>query len=86
MRMAASAATERNATREGGLQGLSARIRSYYSEVRNEMKKVTAPSWKEVRSTTVVVLVTVAFFGVFFFAVDAVLSRVVGTLIDHFSK
>ena len=30
------------------------RIRTFYNDVRTEMRKVTAPSWKEVRATTTV--------------------------------
>ena len=44
----------------------------FLSDVRAEMRKVVAPSRKEVRSTTGVVIVTVIIFGVFFFVVDAI--------------
>ncbi len=46
------------------------RTKSFYTEVRTEMKKVTSPSWKEVRATTVVVIITVFIFGLYFFLVD----------------
>jgi preprotein translocase subunit SecE len=49
----------------------------FLSDVRAEMKKVVVPSRKEVESTTSVVLITVFLFGLFFFVVDAVLSRAV---------
>ncbi|MGN6592166.1 MAG: preprotein translocase subunit SecE [Terriglobales bacterium] len=49
------------------------------------MKKVTAPSWKEVQGTTVVVLITVAIFGLFFYVVDYFLTGAVNWIIVHFS-
>ena len=42
----------------------------FLSDVRAEMRKVVAPTWKEVKSTTAVVIVAVFLFGVFFFVVD----------------
>jgi preprotein translocase subunit SecE len=47
------------------------RIRAFLHEVRVEMKQVTWPTRHEVFVTTWVVIVTVAFFGVFFFGVDS---------------
>ena len=55
------------------------RVKSFYQDVRTEMKKVTAPSFKEVRATTSVVIVTVFLFGVYFFIID----KIIGTGIDH---
>jgi len=37
-------------------------VKTFYNDVRTETRKVTAPSWKEVRATTAVVVVTVAIF------------------------
>jgi preprotein translocase subunit SecE len=49
------------------------RGRLFLSEVRNELKRVTWPSQKEVYATTVVVILTSAFFGLYLFALDQVL-------------
>jgi preprotein translocase subunit SecE len=49
------------------------RLRLFLSEVRNELKRVTWPSQKEVYATTVVVIVTSVFFGLYLFALDQVL-------------
>jgi preprotein translocase SecE subunit len=46
------------------------RIKTFYNDVRTEMKKVTAPSFKEVQATTTVVIITVFLFAVYFWAVD----------------
>jgi preprotein translocase subunit SecE len=62
------------------------RIKSFYNDVRTEMRKVTAPSWKEVRATTAVVVVTVFIFGVFFFITDNILQRAVTFLYSYFGK
>ena len=44
------------------------RIKTFYTDVRTEMKKVTTPSRKEVQATTVVVIITVFLFGAYFWA------------------
>ena len=49
------------------------RGRLFLSEVRNELKRVTWPSQKEVYATTVVVIATSVFFGLYLFALDSVL-------------
>ena len=58
------------------------RIRTFYSDVRTEMKKVTTPSFKEVRATTSVVIITVFLFGVYFWVVD----NTIGTGINYLFK
>ena len=60
------------------------RIKSFYNDVRTEMRKVTAPSWKEVRATTTVVVITVFIFGLYFFVIDAVIQRAVTFLYSYF--
>jgi preprotein translocase subunit SecE len=50
------------------------RSRDFLKDVRAEMRKVSTPSWKEVRSTTLVVIVSVFAFAAFFWAVDAILG------------
>jgi len=60
------------------------RVKSFYNDVRTEMRKVTAPSWKEVRGTTAVVVVTVFIFGVYFFVIDNVIQKGVSFLYSYF--
>lgn len=83
--MTVSATAEHDSQGQNKVKDLSARLKSFYSDVRSEMKKVTAPSWKEVQGTTIVVLITVAVFGVFFFVVDEFLQWFVNQIIVHFS-
>ena len=51
------------------------RVRTFYNDVRTEMKKVTTPSLKEVQATTLVVIITVFIFGVYFWLVDFLIGR-----------
>ena len=48
------------------------------------MKKVTAPSFKEVRATTAVVIVTVFLFAAYFWAVDLVIGRGIDSVFRYF--
>ena len=61
------------------------RVKSLYFDVRTEMKKVTAPSFKEVRATTTVVIITVFLFGVYFWVVDTILSKSIDQLLRYLS-
>ena len=49
------------------------RARLFLSEVRNELKRVTWPSQREVYATTIVVILTSAFFGLYLFLLDQIL-------------
>lgn len=49
---------------------------TFMQEVRQEVAKVTWPTWKEVWITTLMVLIMVALASVFFLAVDQALSYV----------
>jgi preprotein translocase subunit SecE len=51
------------------------KIKTFYNDVRMEMKKVTTPSLKEVQATTVVVVITVFIFGLYFWLVDFLIGR-----------
>ena len=60
------------------------RARLFLSEVRNELKRVTWPSQKEVYATTVVVILTSAFFGVYLFVLDFGLNNLVQWIYRRF--
>jgi preprotein translocase subunit SecE len=51
------------------------RTRLFLSEVRNELKRVTWPSNKEVYATTVVVILVSIFFGVYLWILDLGLDK-----------
>src|ERR687896_179254 len=52
-------------------------MRTFLSEVRTEMRRVTWPSRREVYATTVVVLLTAMFFGLYLWGLDLALDRLV---------
>jgi preprotein translocase SecE subunit len=60
------------------------RWRLFLSEVRNELKRVTWPSSKEVWATTVVVILVSIFFGLYLWAFDQVVLRVVAAIFRFF--
>jgi preprotein translocase subunit SecE len=51
--------------------------RSYLSDIRSEMKRVTWPNRDRVQSTTMVVIVSVFIFATYFKIVDTVIERTV---------
>ena len=62
------------------------RIRSFYRDVRTEMKKVTSPSLKEVQGTTTVVIITVFLFAFYFWLVDLAISNSLERMLHYFSR
>ena len=62
------------------------RIKTFYHDVRREMKKVTSPSLKEVQATTTVVIITVFLFALYFFLVDFAISNSLERMLHYFSR
>jgi preprotein translocase subunit SecE len=60
------------------------RFRQFLHEVRVELKNVNWPTWENVRTTTVVVIITVFVFGAFLFVVDQGAGRLVQWFFDFF--
>ena len=58
--------------------------RAFLHDVRVEMRQVTWPTRHEVIVTTGVVVVTVTFFGIYFFGVDSAASWIVQRAIKFF--
>ena len=60
--------------RERGLSGPRvgplSRLSQFLRDVRAEMKRVSWPSAKEVKNTTIITLVAVVFFAIYLFLVD----------------
>ena len=59
-------------------------MRVFLAEVRNELKRVTWPSQKEVYATTVVVILTSVFFGLYLFVIDFGIDAVVSWIFRRF--
>ncbi len=60
--------------------------RQFISEARSELKRVTWPSRKEVYATTVVVILTSAFFGLYLWSLDVGLSAAVNWVFKRFGS
>jgi preprotein translocase subunit SecE len=60
-----------------GVAGWYGRARRFLSEVRNEMARVTWPTRREVYATTLVVILTSIFFGLFLATVDFILNNLI---------
>ena len=56
------------------------RTRTFLVEVRSEFKKVTWPPRREVYGTTIVVVVTVFFFGFYLYGLDVAMSYLAAAL------
>jgi preprotein translocase subunit SecE len=50
-------------------------LKTFFIEVRSELKKVTWPSKQEVYATTLVVILTTIFFGFYLFGLDLLLTQ-----------
>jgi preprotein translocase subunit SecE len=85
-KMANSVASADDNSFAGRMKSLPERIKAFYNDVRTEMRKVTAPSRKEVQATTAVVIITVFLFGLYFFIIDNVIGRGVDLLFRTFTK
>jgi preprotein translocase subunit SecE len=60
------------------------RIRTFYNDIRSEMRKVTSPTWKEVQATTTVVVITVFLFALYFAVIDFFIQKGVTWLFHAF--
>ncbi len=67
----------------GRLKQFPARTKGFFSDVRNEMRKVTFPSRKEVQATTTVVIITVFLFALYFWIIDLGIGNVVTWVLNR---
>jgi preprotein translocase subunit SecE len=68
------------------IKGWVDRVTVFYQDVRSEMKKVSWPARQEVFGTTLVVIVSVFFFGVYLWAVDYVLQSGLNWVLKQFNS
>lgn len=57
------------------------KIKTFFVEVNVEIRKVTWPNFKEVRDTTIVVIIAVFIFGIFLYLVDMALGELLKLLL-----
>jgi preprotein translocase subunit SecE len=67
-----------------GIKGWWENSRAFLTEVRNEMRRVTWPSRREVYATTVVVILTSAFFGIYLWGLDLALTALLSWVFRQF--
>jgi preprotein translocase subunit SecE len=67
------------------LKSWPARLKEYFEDLQGEMRRVTWPTWTQVRATTLVVLATVFVFAAYFFVVDFALGRTITRAYNFFS-
>jgi preprotein translocase subunit SecE len=85
--MAKSAAIEvADGSFGGKMKAWPQRAKSFYNDVRTEMRKVTTPSRKEVQGTTTVVIITVFLFGVYFWFIDTAIGQGLDHLLKYLSR
>jgi len=58
--------------------------RSYFEEVKAEMRRVSWPTWPQVRATTGVVIGAVFLFAAYFEVVDGIVNAVITRILHHF--
>jgi preprotein translocase subunit SecE len=66
-----------------GAMGMWNNVTRFLTDVRAEMRKVVAPTRKEVQATTSVVIVTVFIFGFFFFVVDLIYNKALQLILSR---
>ncbi len=62
------------------------RTKNYFEELQMEMRRVTWPSWKQVRATTLVVIVAVFAFAAYFAVVDNIVNNAISKLFNALAR
>jgi len=62
------------------------RVKSYIEGLRMEMRRVTWPNKKQVRATTIVVIITVFIFAIYFGIVDWILNYGMTRMLNYFTR
>jgi preprotein translocase subunit SecE len=62
------------------------RFKQFLHEVRVEVRQVTWPTLDDVKATTVVVILTVFFFGFFLYVVDLGVGKAVQKVLEAFHR
>ena len=65
----------------GAVGSWTKRTRAFLEDVRAETRRVTWPSFKQVQATTIVVIITVAFFGAYLGLLDVIYTRAISWIL-----
>jgi preprotein translocase subunit SecE len=57
-------------------QGQIQRLAAYVEETREELRKCSWPSWDELKGSTLLIGLTVAFLGFFVCTIDVILTKI----------
>jgi preprotein translocase subunit SecE len=60
-------------------------VKTFFSETISELKKVSWPSRKEVKDTTIVVIIAVIIFGLYLFLIDLALQAILQQIYNLFT-
>ncbi len=71
---------------QASLLSWPARLKEYFEDLRTEMRRVSWPTWKQVRATTLVVIATVFAFAGYFAVVDYLVGRAIGRIFQAFTR
>ncbi len=63
-----------------------AQTKDYFEDLKQEMRRVTWPTWKQVRATTTVVIAAVFAFAAYFAVVDTLIAKAINKLFETFSR
>ena len=63
------------------VKGFCARVAKFFRDTKSELKKVVWPSKQDVKTNTIVVLVTVAIAAVVMILLDAIFGGILGLII-----
>ena len=66
--------------------GWPQRLKDYVEDLQTEMHRVTWPTWKQVRATTIVVIAAVFGFAAYFALVDQIVGRSITKLFDSLTR
>ena len=66
---------------KAAVKGFAANVAKFFRDTKSELKKVVWPSKADVKTNTIVVLVTVAIAAVVMIALDAIFGGILGLII-----
>ena len=66
---------------KAAVEGFAANVAKFFRDTKSELKKVVWPSKADIKTNTVVVLVTVAIAAVVMIALDAIFGGILGLII-----
>jgi preprotein translocase subunit SecE len=61
-------------------------VKDYFEDLQAEMRRVTWPSWRQVRATTLVVIIAVFAFAAYFAVIDEIFASLINKLMNAFTK